>query len=330
MKKLNYFLMIFALTVSCKQPIKSQNDTTGEMETTEVSSDYAYAEISVKEGGSWQGQKYIAGKFTPTDFLVLPEQHTDHSDFIRYEGPGWENKNVAYRLYLDWRNAIDIFGKKVDSIVLPYVGRDGYDSYHNEAPWGQDILKAGNSLGIGGFGAYVNDEVVHFNSVKKTELHIENTEEKASVLISYENWAVGKDTINLKSELSILPEDRLTQVTLTPSSNAVSLCTGIVKFDWLPSITSNDSTATWNYVATYGKQTIAGKEDLLGMAIFYKTAEKQDVFDAKDDHLVVFKPSTATLTYYFLAAWDKELGGIKDESSFKNYLQETLNTLNTN
>jgi hypothetical protein len=35
----------------------------------------------------------------------------------------------GYRLYLDWRNAFDILEKK-EVIVLPLVGQDGFDSYH--------------------------------------------------------------------------------------------------------------------------------------------------------------------------------------------------------
>src|SRR5690606_33331726 len=71
-----------------------------------------HAELSIKEGGSWEGEKYKGGNFAQVTEFTVPEQHPDHSGYIRYEGPGWENAQVGYRLYLDWRNAIDIFGKK--------------------------------------------------------------------------------------------------------------------------------------------------------------------------------------------------------------------------
>ena len=34
-------------------------------------------------------------------------------------------------------------------MVLPEVGLDGYDSYHEMSDWGADILKVGNRLGMG-------------------------------------------------------------------------------------------------------------------------------------------------------------------------------------
>jgi hypothetical protein len=73
----------------------------------------SYAELSIAQGGQWEEGKYInRTSFKKTNYLKLPDSHTDHSYFIRYEDPGWESDKVAYRLYVDWRNAIDIFGKK--------------------------------------------------------------------------------------------------------------------------------------------------------------------------------------------------------------------------
>ena len=80
------------------------------------------AEISHKVNGNWKEREYIGGEFQNVDKLPVPPEHTDHSWFIRYEGPGWESDKVGYRLYLDWRNATDIFGKKTDDLVLQGVG----------------------------------------------------------------------------------------------------------------------------------------------------------------------------------------------------------------
>jgi len=111
-----------------------------------------HAEVSIKEGGEWQEQVYVGGSFRNVDHVTTPPQYTDHSEYIRYEGPGIESDLVGYRVYLDWRNGFDIFGKKTSAMVLQDVGLDGYDSYHEMSDWGADILKVGLSLGIGGYG----------------------------------------------------------------------------------------------------------------------------------------------------------------------------------
>src|SRR5699024_10733179 len=72
------------------------------------------AELSIKKGGKFENREYIGGKFENVDSLRVPDEHTDHSWFIRYEGPGWESDKVGYRFYLDWRNATDVFGKTTE------------------------------------------------------------------------------------------------------------------------------------------------------------------------------------------------------------------------
>lgn len=132
MKKILLPALFLMIALSCK---RENQQITSQQEPEPVPSLTTYAEISMKEGGHWDDREYIDGNFVNVDTLNVPSEHTDHSWFIRYEGPGWENSQVGYRLYLDWRNAIDIFGKKVDSLVLPYVGQDGFDSYHETQPW---------------------------------------------------------------------------------------------------------------------------------------------------------------------------------------------------
>lgn len=315
--------------ISCKNE-KKQNETgKEEANTSDSISKSTYAEIWIKKGGSWEKQKYVGGKFEKVEEVELPESHTDHSGFIKYEGPGWENKNVAYRLYLDWRNAIDIFGKKVDTIVLPNVGQDGFNSYHEDAPWGQDILKAGKSLGIGGFGRFMNDSVIHFREVENTFVKINNSETSSEVQIEYSGWNSGNETIDLSAILSIYPEDRYTKVVLSPSGNISGLSTGLVKFDHIPLILKETEGGNWAYLATYGKQTLAGENDKLGMAIFYNKLEVEKTLEGPYDHLVIFKPGEK-ITYYLIAAWDQEKNGITTKEDFISNLDELLQKFNSN
>ena len=329
--KLNLVLgaALLAAFVSCKEK-KDKNIVEEIVEIEEVTPE-TYAEISIKKGGSWKegSREYVGGAFENVDELVVPEEHTDHSWYIRYEGPGWENKQIAYRLYLDWRNAMDIFGKKVDTLVLPYVGTDGFDSYHNNAAWGQDILKAGKSMGIGGYGRFIGDTIAHFDEVARTSVKVANEEAHSSVTIDYEGWKTGDVTTDLKSVISIFPEDRFLKAELTPNTSFDGLATGIVKFDDIPVMEATSESGAWAYIATYGVQTLAGENDQLGMAIFYKT-DQAKATEGPHDHLVVFNASTETQTYYILSAWDQEQDGIKSKEAFEQDLTEKLATLDAN
>ena len=311
---------------ACKQEKKNEG-TVGE--GAPLAQTAPYAEISVKQGGQWQDGsrghlEYVGGSFKSVENMEIPPEHTDHTWYIRYEGPGWENANVGYRLYLDWRNAIDIFGKKVDTLVLPYVGQDGFDSYHEMADWGLDILKAGKSMGIGGFGRLVKDSVIHFQKVGNTKAAVAHNDTQATVNIQYSGWETAGQSIDLSAALSIYPSDRFTKVQLKTSTALEGLCTGIVKFDHIPLRTKTSEGGEWAYMATYGNQTLVDDSDQLGMALFYRVDQLDSLVQGRDDHLVVFKPTTWGVDYYFLGAWEQEKDGLANPADFFADLDEKL------
>ena len=255
----------------------------------------------------------------------MPAEHTDHSWFIRYEGPGWESNKVGYRLYLDWRNAIDIFGKVTDRNILPKVGQDGFDSYHEKADWGMDILKVGKGLGIGSIGRFSNKEVLHFKEVEDTFVKVENTIDKSAVTVNYHGWKTAEDKIDFESVLAITPNQRYTKHTIQASKEIEGICTGIVNHG-VNYFSKESTNKKWGYIATYGVQTLV--PDKLGMAIFYEIETVSEVTEWQHDYLLIFKPTTKAISFYFLGAWEQEKDGIKTEAEFLSYLDEKLNELN--
>ena len=285
-----------------------------------------YAEISVKEGGKWEGRKYIGGTFKNVQSLKLAPEHTDHSFDIRYEGPGWESNKIGYRLYLDWRNAIDIFGKKTEEMVLQQVGLDNFDSYHEMSDWGSDILKAGKGIGIGSIDRYLNNERLHFYAVDSTVAKVQNNSNESGVKINYYGWKTADDKIDFTSELSIKADQRYTKHTYQASKEIKGICTGIVKQKNTEFLKKESTNKKWAYIATYGKQSLV--PDNLGMAIFYEISTVESLEDAEFDHLLVFKPSTKSNSFYLLGAWEQEIGGLKSKEEFIKYLDEKLAVLN--
>jgi hypothetical protein len=287
---------------------------------------YTQAELSIKTGGEWRDRKYIGGEFVNVQSLKVPAQHTDHSYFIRYEGPGLENEIIGYRYYMDWRNALDIFGKKVDTLVLQSVGQDGFDSYHEMAPWGMDVLKAGKSLGIGSIGQFINGVVSHFevtDSVKSRVKH--NGHLMSSIETSYYGWTTENGKSDIVSTMSIYAGDRALKHEIESDSTVKTLCTGIVKHEKGRKIESLVGSAGWAYIATFGEQSLAN--DNLGLAIIYNAKDVQKIQDSEYDHLLIFKPFKK-VTYYLLGAWEQEPKGIKTLEEFTEYLDAKVSQLN--
>jgi hypothetical protein len=288
----------------------------------------AQAEISVKTGGAWEDRVYQGGSFKNVKYLRVPDEHTDHSFYIRYEGPGWESDRIGYRFYLDWRNAVDIFGKMTDEMVLQDVGQDGFDSYHEPADWGMDILKVGESLGLGSVGIWAADgKAKRVEETDSITCHIVSSGPiQAEVETNYYGWQAGEVKTNLRSILTISAGSRLTHHQLTTSAELDNLCTGIVIHDLAEFSLLEPEDTQWMCLYSYGKQSLA--EDNLGMAVLFRSDDMMEI--TGDDHskVVVLDPSGGELEYYYLAAWEKEPAGIRDAGEFRSYLEHVLARLN--
>ena len=291
-----------------------------------------YAELSMKADNVYYNGRFRGDTFINVTKIKVPAIHTDHDALFRYEGPGWESEKVGYRFYLDWRNAIDIFGKKKDQLILANVGvhdtvaKD--DSYHSMQDWGMDIFKVGSTLGIGSFGMWYEGKV---NMVSKTDsVYCEipmNGPIISAVKTNYYGWKVGDEKFNLESKLSITAGSRLTKNELTISDNPENLVTGLAKYPGT-NFFKSDSEGNWMYFALYGNQTLVSDNDKLGIALFYNTKDLRELTEDDLSYVVKLKPDTGKLSYYFCAAWEQEEFGIKNSDQFKKYLDETQELLN--
>ncbi|MCY7297209.1 DUF4861 family protein [Alteromonas sp. a30] len=293
-----------------------------------ASKDLVYAELSVRKGGKWVGNAYEADgfEFENVESFTAPPQLTDHSYFLRYEGPGWENDLIGYRLYLDWRNGIDVFVKTGREPVLHQVGQDGYDSYHHLSDWGADALKVGKSLGLGALGRMDDNTLMHMQNVDKTSWRLlADNNTSASFEVVYQGWDVADKKIDATTQYSIHAGDPTTMVSVTLSEPVNNLLTGLVDHDNTEFVKMQEG--NWGVIATFGKQSLLGEDDLLGMAVLYRLDQVQKQFTGEYDHLVHFK-ALESLEYGFLAVWPNHPDSPKDLAGFKTLLSNKLKLLN--
>ncbi len=301
--------------------------------TGEVKHNYknrTYAELGIKTDYELTEGKYTGGRFENVSSFRVPNDHVDHNALFKYEGPGWESEKVGYRFYLDWRNAHDIFGKKVNDLIISEVGKNdlGWEnhSYHEMAEWGMDIFKVGNSLGIGSIATLYNNQI---EKISKTDSIywelLSNGPVKSEFQTSYYGWLVGENNVDLYSRISITAGSRLTEVNLIISNDLENIVTGLAKHEGVEFMSSSNEEG-WQYISLYGKQSLAG--DNLGIALFYK---KDDLIKFSEDDLNYFvelKPKENKVKYCFAAAWEQEPNGIESKDEFIDYLNETISGLN--
>jgi hypothetical protein len=320
--------LLFAGMLFLTSACTNQKSKTRPVEEKEqISKTQAY--LGVKEGGEWfwvtksngnEQWEYQGGEFKPVSALKVDEKHTDHSFDIQYEGPGWESDKIGYRIYLDWRNAIDIFGKKTDTLVLQNVGLDGFDSYHEEADWGVDVLKVGASLGMGSVGFWDGEKAVRVEKTDSLFSEVENQKSLSLVRINYYGWEINNTKTTLKTSLEISEGSYLTKYSHQLSSALPNLATGIVKHENTDVEVYKDVKEGWTCLVTFGVQTL--QNDKLGMCVFVRTDQLIEITEDKNSHVLVLKPFDNALSYYFGAAWQQDASGVSTIGEFKEILKE--------
>jgi len=266
----------------------------------------------------------INGEYQRVNEYVVPKEHIIGDGTIAYEGPGIESRKVAFRLYLDERSVLDIFGKKTSEPVLHLVGRG--DDYHSMAGWGMDILKVGNSLGSGGLGVYENDKMRMVGPARQLSVKIlDSNPAIAEFMVTHDGLSGDSGEFGLQTRYSMSATSRLLNVQAKSSGNAPPIAAGLVKHPGTELIEStNEGDSNWAYLATYGVQTL--NDDELGLALFYPLREVSKSVDDGSTIGVVFNTEQA-IHYKVAAAWVEEPGGIKDIDAFRAYLEDVLSKL---
>lgn len=287
-----------------------------------------YAELSHKIGGEFEGNKYVGGySWVKPNHITLPGTFRDHSYYIKYEGPGWENDKVAFRFYLDNRNAIDVYGKKTPGIVLPGVGIDGYDNYHQMSDWGMDNLKVGKALGIGSIAIWDGEKAARVEKRDSTTCSIvADGKLRSQVKTLYHGWNANGEKCNLQSLISLDAGSRASKMELLVDKEIDNLSTGVIKMKNTEYIVSNEPNSEWSYIATFGEQSL--NKDMQGLVIFAKTNQIKQITEDNLNYVVVLQPEQGYAEYYFMPTWELDPEPVPDKETLIVKIDEVLDRLN--
>ena len=259
-------------------------------------------------------------EYTSVTQYTVPASHEIGDGSMPYEGIGWENGLVGYRLYLDGRLVSDIFGKQASDPALANIAE--YGSYHSLADWGMDVLKVGPSLGLGGIGIMRGDQPEQFGTVPELSATIG---ESGGASGTFTITASGIDnpvggTGGFVANYSIGSDSPTTRV-LVDTIGGLPLATGIVMHEGADLLRSTDDAGRWRYIATWG-DTQSENKDGLGMALFYRADQADYGGLANQTHYVSF--DQPTFEYAFLAAWALDPSGVTNKAEFEELLAKEL------
>ena len=265
--------------------------------------------------------------FTARTSIKVPKNHKVGDKIFPYEGIGWENEVVGYRLYLDERSVTDIFGKKTAAVALDKV--DYRNDYHAMADWGMDVMKVGPSMGVGGLGLYRGNSLERFGP--KAEVSAKVLKEQgaaASFAVTHQKVPLGDGRIgNVDTTYSIESGNPLTWVKVKSSLPNATLASGLVKSKGNQRFRNSNTVkkGEWRYIATWG-DTQSEAKDGLGTVLFYRDGDARLMPSVNDTYPIRF--NTPNPTYAFAGVWEQGPMGIANKESFIAWVEAQQRNLN--
>jgi unsaturated chondroitin disaccharide hydrolase len=237
---------------------------------------------------------------------------------MKFDGLGWESEATAWRIYFDKRNAIDVWGKRRPGLYLEMFGSPEY-VYNLESPFGRDIYRIGDAIGIGAVAALVNGKAERVADVAERKWRIVSAGPvRVIVEVTYKGWKVAGHEVDLTSRMTQWAGERGFEHRVTAEgADGVTLVTGIVRQPDLqekvfPATSQEPSfTRAWwgHQVQEEGPSATAIHmlpDQNLGLAIIARGAQSKLIADDPLNLLVQPQFEKGKADWYVTGVWDQE------------------------
>lgn len=247
-----------------------------------------------------------------------------------YEGPGWESDKLAFRLYWDERNAIDIFAKRTGVLGLEEYARPEVN-YHTDTAWGMDVLKVGQALGAGGFGIWDGEKIQKVSDATRDYEIITNGPLEAVIRLKYTDWKVGDRTFDLTADMRSIAGQNYSTIDLTlmplDGGPAPEFVVGVVKHEGTQLVKDEKA----GVLGRWGKQALGPDETAnaanLGLGVIVPADQVVAMGEDEFNSHVRLKGRPAagnavTLSYKSHASWEHEPGAADSAAEYEAKLQK--------
>lgn len=240
-------------------------------------------------------------------------------------GPMFESELVGYRVYFNEKQTLDPYGKFQKRLELRDCQFYPTDQ-QLEQGFGDDVLLAGNSCGIGAFKGWDGSKATHIQPIKsRTERLLAAGPIRTVVEVEVDNWDYQNEKLDMTCRYILYAGHRDLEVDVKfrkPLGEQI-FATGVERI-------MGDETVSWSdnegLVASWGRHwpvndTIKYAKETIGIATYIP---KKYICDETEDPsnflYLVSNPSGSGFNYHTMFTSKKETFGFDDASAWFDYL----------
>lgn len=231
-----------------------------------------------------------------------------------------ENPWVAYRVYMDNRQSLDLYVKATPRTELDETGF--YTTPEQiKAGYGCDVLWAGKSIAAGSFRGWQKGEPVTIDTVaSRTQKVINNR----TIQVIDKDWTYNGHPIQMTQTYSVCPDSRdlFVEIKLDGYQPNEVFCTGIQKLE-----TDNQGFIRTDGVAASWGSNVPDKKhpelvEQVGLGIVVNPENIVTTIESDINYLVLVRPDKdGVIRYRVIAAGDRETKGFKNSSKWFEYIK---------
>ena len=248
---------------------------------------------------------------------------------LHHHGPAFENDMVAYRIYFDERQTVDIYGKYRKGLELKDT-QFYPDSDQKAAGYGDDVLWVGNTFGLGAFRGWDGSAPTMLEDVEhRTQRIVATGPLRTIVEVEDNGWTIrkGDQPVNATIRYTLYAGHRDFDVDVTFNRNVkeYDFSTGIINVKNSVELTDgNGLRGCWGTDWPAGtSDTINWKRETVGLGIYVPDEyRKQEIPANKDNYAYVIACKNNQLHYSLVYTSDNEDFGYHSDKEWFSFLKE--------
>ena len=258
--------------------------------------------------------------------IVVGKDLDDSFHLLHHHGVAFENELIALRIYFDKRQTLDLYGKKRKGLEIKdtqfYPDKqqllDGY---------GDDILWAGNALGLGALRGWIDSKEQLLDDVEYRGQRIVCQGPIRTIVEVTDKgwlWKKGENRISLKQRFTLYAGSRdvIFEAWLNPLNDSIRFFTGLQHL-----LNGREYSDHEGLRGNWGKScnptdSIMAHAQTLGMGIFVPDEYlcQEMPCDSLNDAFII-APQNGYLRYYLTYSSDKESYGFHQAQIWFSYLR---------
>lgn len=270
-------------------------------------------------------------------YIKLYDHHNKHPRIVSITYPGdantldmynsiyghgavIENPWVAYRVYMDNRQSLDLYVKATPQLELDVTGFYTTPEQMNQG-YGCDVLWAGKSIAAGSFRGWRYNATVTIDTVATRS---QTVIDDHTVVVSDKDWIYNGHPIQMTQTYTMAPDKRDLYVTIHLEGNQPGdvFCTGVQKLE-----SDNEGFIQSDGVAASWGRNVPDKNhpeliETVGLGIIVDPTNIVSVKEDELNYIVFVKPdANGDIKYRVLACGDREKEGFKSSADWFKFVK---------